>query len=288
MSVEFNLDILCGLSPVDSDYLADAGAVMQGPATTQGPAKRRKLLLISKHAEPRPAASNGSTSVSTPEKDDQTRPKQSKSAILHPSPNEPSQPLKQSSAGLRAVIQRPECAAESDKGHAVTEGGLAGLQQAQRSPPVISTAVAVTANKGSQSTAPLGGSLAGGDSDAGRLSHDKMQLPAEKQHVSNTQSVPSPSLFMSTSTAKPLSKAVPNASTDIPTVPLATNESDTKCAVYLLMVRRLPAVLNADLPTMESLGVLTDLPTGADVLSKPLLLLPSAKYAIVCIYKPEL
>lgn len=107
--------MLCGLSHVNSDYAAGAGAVMQGPRPepSQGPAKRRKLLLISKHAEPQPAASNGSNSINTPEKDDSVRPKESKSTTPHPSPKKPSQTSKQSSAGLKPIYQKPKCNAES-------------------------------------------------------------------------------------------------------------------------------------------------------------------------------
>ena len=58
------------------------------------------------------------------------------------------------------------------------------------------------------------------------------------------------------------------AAVAMPQVPQSKEEGVRKDTDSLLMVRRLPAVLTATLPTLESLGVQLKLPCGADMLSK--------------------
>lgn len=51
-------------------------------------------------------------------------------------------------------------------------------------------------------------------------------------------------------------------------VPSSMQDRFTKDADNLQMIRRLPAVLTGTLPTLESLGVQVNLPSGAELLSK--------------------
>lgn len=154
--------------------------------------------------------------------------------------------------------------------NAVTDTGQVGPQQKQLSHPAVSSTT--SAKTGLKSVKIPGSGSAEGDCDAGRPSGDKTELTADRQRVSKAQIKPSPSMSNCVITAKPIGKGVLHTSAHTATEASGLSEPD-KCTDSLLMVRRLPAVLTGTLPTMESLGVLTDLPTGAGILSTLLLLL---------------
>ena len=111
-----------------------------------------------------------------------------------------------------------------------------------------------------------------------RGNHDAIALlPAPKVTVPFTGQVnaepggkPAATISQVQPSMKRVIKHAGKAAAAISQIPQSRKEGVRKDTDSLLMVRRLPAVLTGTLPTLESLGVQVNLPSGADMLSKAL------------------
>lgn len=105
-----------------------------------------------------------------------------------------------------------------------------------------------------------------GSSTQSPLGEQTKRLLVKKQQGNKFIKEASPVLPVLTETAA--AKATRDATATTCTAPSSMQDRLMEGTDSLLMIRRLPAVLTGSLPTLESLGVQVNLPSGADLLSK--------------------